>query len=287
MAAPAVLAAPARLGGGGGRAGNGGMGGNAYGGGIFLEAGEVTLASVDYSGSVATAGDGGAAGTQGPGGKGALFANALLPAKGGAAGFGETGLSTAGKNGTAGSNGAPSQRRHSSGAIGFVGDDGPDGASGEDDVDENGAHVENLTLTVTINGQSTIQEFSPFSEDVDVENGQNGNFTSFNGSTTISLTSDPTLGGNVTVNASNGVATFSGLTIDQPGTYFLVATSGGVSSAPFAITVLAPPAAPEVTGLVSVAHTKKGVTSITLGLSEALEPSSATESRALRSATAA
>jgi hypothetical protein len=38
------------------------------------------------------------------------------------------------------------------------------------------------------------------------------------------------------------------LTIDQPGTYFLVATSGGVSSAPFANTVLAPQVAPQVTG---------------------------------------
>ena len=111
----------------------------------------------------------------------------------GAAGFCATGLSTTGTNGAAGPNGQPASAGPK-GTGGFSHSAGPDGESGQDDIDENGAHVEDETLNIIINGQSTIQTFNPFSEDVDVEDGQNGNFTSFNGSTTISLTSDPTLG---------------------------------------------------------------------------------------------
>jgi hypothetical protein len=69
--------------------------------------------------------------------------------------------------------------------------------------------------------------------------------TSYTGSVTVALASNPggsTLGGMVTVPAVNGVATFSGLTLDQPGSgYTLQATSGGLAAAttnPFDVAVV-------------------------------------------------
>ena len=59
--------------------------------------------------------------------------------------------------------------------------------------------------------------------------------TTFNGDVTLVLASNPTgatLGGTLTVAAVNGVATFSNLTIDKPGSgYTLTATSTGLTSA--------------------------------------------------------
>jgi hypothetical protein len=54
--------------------------------------------------------------------------------------------------------------------------------------------------------------------------------TAFNGSLTIALAANPggaKLGGNLTSTASNGVATFSGLTLDQPGVGYVLQVSGG------------------------------------------------------------
>jgi len=68
---------------------------------------------------------------------------------------------------------------------------------------------------------------------------------SFNGAVTLSLQSNPggaTLGGTLTVNAVHGVATFTGLTLNQPGMgYALQATANGLTSTTTAsITVFAP-----------------------------------------------
>lgn len=67
--------------------------------------------------------------------------------------------------------------------------------------------------------------------------------TSFNGPVTLAIANNPgggTLNGTATVNAVNGVATFSGLSISQPGSgYTLKATSGSLTPAisqPFNIT---------------------------------------------------
>ena len=50
--------------------------------------------------------------------------------------------------------------------------------------------------------------------------------TSFNGSVTVADAYGYTLGGTLTVNAVNGVATFSGLTEDTAAGTYLYATSG-------------------------------------------------------------
>ena len=67
----------------------------------------------------------------------------------------------------------------------------------------------------------------------------------FNGSVTVALANNPasgTLGGTLTVTAVNGVATFSGLTINNPGNgYTLQATANGLTPATTtAIDVTAP-----------------------------------------------
>ncbi|MBC8074861.1 MAG: hypothetical protein H7Y32_02195 [Chloroflexales bacterium] len=83
---------------------------------------------------------------------------------------------------------------------------------------------------------------------VQVVDGAGQIITSFNGPITLSIgTSNPaggTLNGTVTVNAVNGVATFTTLSISQAGSYTLVANGGGlpsVTSAPFTITAAGPP----------------------------------------------
>ena len=65
---------------------------------------------------------------------------------------------------------------------------------------------------------------------VTAENADGSVNTSFNGPVTIS--SDTTVvGGTTTVNAVNGVAAFSGLTIDTAGANYLLATAAGITSA--------------------------------------------------------
>ena len=62
---------------------------------------------------------------------------------------------------------------------------------------------------------------------------------SFNGNVTIALASDPgggNLGGTLSVTAVNGVATFTGLTINAAGTgYTILASSGGLTDATTAL----------------------------------------------------
>src|SRR5205823_3210060 len=57
--------------------------------------------------------------------------------------------------------------------------------------------------------------------------------TSFNGAVTVAIATGPagaTLGGTTTVTAVNGVATFTGLTLDLAGTYTLTASGGGLTA---------------------------------------------------------
>src|SRR5262249_55662936 len=65
---------------------------------------------------------------------------------------------------------------------------------------------------------------------------QNGNFANtFNGAVTLSLGSNPgdaSLGGTTTLSATNGLVTFTGLSIDLPANgYTIVASASGVSNA--------------------------------------------------------
>lgn len=71
--------------------------------------------------------------------------------------------------------------------------------------------------------------------------------TTFEGGVTVSLASNSTgagLNGTTTVRASDGVATFTNLSVDRAGTYTLRATASGaasVTSDPFTITTAATP----------------------------------------------
>jgi uncharacterized repeat protein (TIGR03803 family)/autotransporter-associated beta strand protein len=74
---------------------------------------------------------------------------------------------------------------------------------------------------------------TPFGLTVTAENADGTTNTSFAGNVTVSLMnfgeSAATLGGTVAVTAVNGVATLSGLTVDQAGTYALSVTGGGMA----------------------------------------------------------
>ena len=125
----------------------------------------------------------------------------------------------------------------------------------------------NYSLTVTSNGlaQATTNSFnvnplaasqlvvldpltnvlpgSPFDLDVLADDMYGNVATTFNGSVTLALGNNPgsaTLGGTLTVSASNGVASYVGLTIDKPGIgYTITATTSGLptgTSLPFDVT---------------------------------------------------
>ena len=67
---------------------------------------------------------------------------------------------------------------------------------------------------------------------VEVLNAQGQLDSAFNGSLTVALVNNPgasTLGGNLTVQAVNGVATFSNLTLNNPGLGYRLQVSGAVS----------------------------------------------------------
>ena len=74
----------------------------------------------------------------------------------------------------------------------------------------------------------------PFSLTVHAEDPYGNVDPTFNGSVTLSLATNPgsaTLGGTLNVKAVNGVATFSGLTINNPGMgYTLKASSTGLTA---------------------------------------------------------
>lgn len=96
-------------------------------------------------------------------------------------------------------------------------------------------------LVVTTPPESPIRINAAFGLVVLAENTSGAVDTSFNGTMTVALNgngSTGSLGGTLTVPAVNGVATFSGLTIDEPGdSYTLTVTSGSGSSAAPATTV--------------------------------------------------
>jgi len=89
-------------------------------------------------------------------------------------------------------------------------------------------------LVVTGQPNGTVAAGTPFSMTVTVENSQGAVQAGFNGSVTIALANNPsdsTLNGNLTIKASGGVATFSGLTLDTAANgYTIDATSTGLTS---------------------------------------------------------
>jgi dUTPase len=89
-------------------------------------------------------------------------------------------------------------------------------------------------LTVDSNGDFDPSAGAPFTVYAYALTAQGTLATDFEGSITVSLADNPgetTLGGTLTVNAVNGVATFSGLTLSNPATgYTLEALSPGLTS---------------------------------------------------------
>ena len=99
---------------------------------------------------------------------------------------------------------------------------------------------------------ASVTANATFGLTVNAEDGSGNTDSTYIGPVTLALsggTSGAVLGGTVTVNAVNGVATFTGLTINTVGTgYTLSASSGTLTSATSSIDVTAT-AAPSVTGL--------------------------------------
>ncbi|MGO9813478.1 MAG: choice-of-anchor Q domain-containing protein [Isosphaeraceae bacterium] len=90
-------------------------------------------------------------------------------------------------------------------------------------------------LVVTAQPPASVIAGSGFGLTVTAEDTSGNADTSFNGTVTVALTNNPgggTLGGTLTVTAINGVATFSGLTLNEPGIgYTLSVSSGGLTTA--------------------------------------------------------
>jgi hypothetical protein len=90
-------------------------------------------------------------------------------------------------------------------------------------------------LIVTTEPPSSVTAGSGFGLKITAEDAYGNVVTSFNGSVTIALGNNPggsTLGGTLTVTATNGVASFSGLTLNKVGTgYTLKASSGSLTAA--------------------------------------------------------
>ena len=110
-------------------------------------------------------------------------------------------------------------------AIPYAGSDpvaitaGPDGNLWFTDAGTNAIGVATLTtsqLVVTQQPPASVTAGSAFGLTVEAENSSGNLITSFNGTVTVALASNPggaTLGGTLTATASDGVATFSGLTL--------------------------------------------------------------------------
>ncbi len=84
-------------------------------------------------------------------------------------------------------------------------------------------------LVITTEPPSTIAANTAFAVNVSVEDASGDVITGYNGTVTIAIAGDPA-GGSVTVQVVNGVADFD-LVFNQAGSYSLVATSRGLTSA--------------------------------------------------------
>jgi streptogramin lyase len=130
---------------------------------------------------------------------------------------------------------------------------GPDGNLWFADVGTNAIGVAYLTsssLVVTQQPPSFVTAGSAFGLTVEAENSSGNPITSFDGTVTVALASNPggaTLGGTVTATASNGVATFSGLTITTAASgYTLEASASGLAAANTTAITVTPAAATQL-----------------------------------------
>ena len=84
-------------------------------------------------------------------------------------------------------------------------------------------------LVVTAQPPGAVSTGSGFGLTVADEDNEGNVLTSFNGTVTVALATNPggaTLGGTLSVTAQSGVATFSGLTVDKVGTGYVLRVSG-------------------------------------------------------------
>ncbi len=122
---------------------------------------------------------------------------------------------------------------------------GPDGNIWFSDPGTNAIGVAALTtsqLTVTTQRPASVTAGSGFGLTVEAENSSGNLLSTFNGTVTVALATNPsgvTLGGTLTATASNGVATFSGLSLNKaaPGYTLEVSASGLEGATTTAITV--------------------------------------------------
>jgi hypothetical protein len=200
-------------------------------------------------------------------------------------------------SGPAGDNGAVGDDAPG-GTKGTEGTKGAAGAASDPDDFPNGDNPDQETLLVVITSPppGSVAVNAAFGLTAAVETSQHEVVTSFNGDITIVLATNPggaVLGGPVTVRASNGVAVFSGLSLNKAGNgYQLKATSGGTSSTPDSLNVVGsppppppPPSPPTIIGETVMAtylkfnkHHKpvgKPVDTFQLSFSTAMDPATA------------
>ena len=217
-------------GGSGGDGGQGGLGGDAFGGAIDVSQGSLTLAGSSNSGDQATAGTGGEGGQDGEAGAG------------GSGGTSDpTGSGTGGADGQSGKDGA----------AGLPGSSVTDGTASNPEI----AGVydnETVKLAVSSLPPSSIGVSVPFALSVELQYGTGAVDTGFDGMVTLKLSSNPggaTLGGTLTETASDGVAVFSGLSINRAASGYAIeastisnpSTNSTITSAPVGIDVTQTP----------------------------------------------
>ena len=103
---------------------------------------------------------------------------------------------------------------------------------------------------VTQQPPASVTAGSPFGLTVEAEDSSGNLDSSFNGTVTVALANNPggaTLGGTLSVTASNGVATFSGLTLNKAASgYTLLVSSSGLDSATTGAITVTPAAASQL-----------------------------------------
>jgi hypothetical protein len=130
---------------------------------------------------------------------------------------------------------------------------GPDGNLWFTDTGTNAIGVATLTtsqLVVTTEPPSSVTAGSGFGLTITAEDGSGNPIASFDGTVTVGLAVNPggaTLGGTLSVTASNGVATFSGLTLNKAASgYTLEVSASGLGSGVTSSITVTPAAASQL-----------------------------------------
>ena len=130
---------------------------------------------------------------------------------------------------------------------------GPDGNLWFTDTGTNSIGVATLTtsqLVVTTQPPASVTAGGPFGLTVEAEDSSGNLLSSFNGTVTVALASNPggaTLGGTLTATASGGMATFSGLTLDTAASgYTLDVSASGLGAGVTSAITVTPAAATRV-----------------------------------------